>query len=261
MTRDLLDVAGVLLDVDGTLAQDGKLLPGVSRAVGWLRERGTPLRFVTNTSRRPRRVVLGALRSLGLEAQADEVITAPVAAAGWLEEASVSRVALLAAEELAEDFSGLTLVASAPEAVVVGDLGRSWSYELLDRAFGWILGGARLVAIQKNRYWKTGGGLHLDAGPFVAALEYATGREATVAGKPSRLLFERAAASMGLKVSDLVMVGDDLEADVRGAIECGAAGVLVRTGKFREEDLEDGGSPSPDAVLDSVDRIAELLGA
>ena len=114
------------------------------------------------------------------------------------------------------------------------------------------------MAIHKNRYWKTADGLTLDAGPFVAALEYASGQCATVIGKPSRTFFETAAGSMGLGLGDVAMVGDDLESDVAGAQAAGATGILVRTGKFQETELERS-LVRPDYVIDSVAALPGIL--
>ena len=139
-----------------------------------------------------------------------------------------------------------------------GTSATGWTFDRLNRAFRQVAGGARLVAVQKNRYWRTGDGLTLDAGPFVAAIEFASGCAATVAGKPSAEFFRAAAASMGLGTADLVVAGDDVDSDVRGAMAAGARGVLVRTGKFRPADL--GGVPAPDAVVDSVADLPRLLG-
>src|SRR5690606_19090550 len=122
--------------------------------------------------------------------------------------------------------------------VVIGDLGEGWSFSRLNAAFRQVLGGATLLALQKNRYWRTGDGLSLDAGPFVAALEYATGVEAVVVGKPSEDFFRLAAASMALPPDRITVIGDDLESDVGGAQAAGMRGILVRTGKFREESLQ-----------------------
>jgi ribonucleotide monophosphatase NagD (HAD superfamily) len=82
--------------------------------------------------------------------------------------------------------------------VVLGDLAAGWTFDVLNRAFRQVLAGARLVALQRNRYWKTADGLSLDAGPFVAALEYATGATATVVGKPSAAFFALATAALGV---------------------------------------------------------------
>jgi len=67
-----------------------------------------------------------------------------------------------------------------------------FTYERLDRAFRHLVDGAELVALQKNRYWQQEDGLSLDAGPFVAALEYASCKVATVIGKPEKAFFEAA---------------------------------------------------------------------
>jgi ribonucleotide monophosphatase NagD (HAD superfamily) len=59
--------------------------------------------------------------------------------------------------------------------------------------------------------------------------------------------------SLGLDAAtaDVVMVGDDLLSDVGGAQQAGYQGYLVRTGKFREEDLASGGI-TPTRILGSV---------
>src|SRR2546423_1428496 len=79
--------------------------------------------------------------------------------------------------------------------------------------------GAELVALQHNRYWRRADGLALDVGAYAAALEYATGREAVVVGKPAQAFFHAAMADMGVDCA--LMVGDDVEADVGGALAAG----------------------------------------
>jgi HAD superfamily hydrolase (TIGR01458 family) len=144
--------------------------------------------------------------------------------------------------------------------VIVGDLGESWDYEVLNSAFRQLMEGAELIALQKNRYWETAEGLSLDAGPFVAALEYASGREAEVVGKPSDAFFELALGDLGVGVDHAAMVGDDVEADVGGAIDAGVAGILVRTGKYREDLVRQTGI-EPTATVDSIADVPALLGA
>ncbi len=105
--------------------------------------------------------------------------------------------------------------------------------------------------------------MSLDAGPFVVALEYALGREATVLGKPSADFFRAALDSLGCGPEQAVMVGDDVEADVGGALAAGIAGLLVRQGKYRVGD-ESRIEPPPTAVCDdlpaAVDWIVERAG-
>ena len=255
----LSGVRGVVLDLDGTVYEAGRLVPGAGAAIDEVRQAGLALQFATNTTRHPRRALVERLAALDIKAQASDVVTAPRAAAAWLHARGVQRVALHMAGGTVAEFSDFTVDDESPEAVVVGDLGPGWTFDRLNQAFRQVQAGAQLVAMQKNRYWRTEDGLTLDAGPFVAALEYATGQEATVAGKPSVAFFAGAADATGLPLAELVVVGDDIASDVRGALAAGAHGVLVRTGKFRASDLN-GPGRAPDAIIDSIADLPRVLG-
>ena len=233
-------------------------IPGAVAAVGALRAAGLGLRFVTNTTRRPHADVVDHLRQMEIDVEPDEVLTAPRACAAWLRSHAVRSVAVHLPEPTRVEFDAFVADDQSPDAVVIGDLGPDWTFERLNVAFRQVMGGGTLVAIQKNRFWQTRSGLTLDAGPFVAALEYATGQSAVTVGKPSQAFFEAAAGSLGLALSRLVMVGDDVVSDIEGARSAGARGVLVKTGKFRPRDLA--GSHHPDAVLESVADLPALLG-
>ena len=255
----LRGVRGLLLDLDGTLYEADGLIPGAAEAVARLRAAGLALRYVTNTTRQPRAALVERLGSLGLPVSADEMFTAPLAAVAWLEAHGVRTVALHVAAEAAGEFGRFTIDEIGPEAVVVGDLGPAWTFERLNRAFRQLGDRATLLAIQKNRYWRAAEGLVLDAGPFVAALEYASGRSAVTVGKPSAPFLQGAVAGLDLPLADVALVGDDIVSDVGGAIAAGARGVLVRTGKFRPGDVEAAGV-RPTAVIDSVAALPGLLG-
>ena len=166
--------------------------------------------------------------------------------------------ALVVLDELREDLEGLEEKGDSADAVIVGDLGDRWDYEVLNRAFRRLMDGAALIALQKNRYWETAKGLSLDAGPFVSALEYATGLEAEVMGKPSAAFFELALGELGVSADHAAMVGDDVEADVAGAMDAGLAGILVTTGKYREDLVRESGI-EPTAVADSIADVPRLL--
>ena len=259
MDTPIGDIRGVLLDLDGTVYDDRGLIDGADRAVARLRTAGLALRFATNTSRHPRGALVEWLRRLGVDARADEVVTAPRASAAWLRSRELSRISLHVAPAIVEEFSGFALDEHEPEAVVLGDLGDEWTVDRLNRVFRHVLGGAVLLAIQKNRYWRRGGALCLDAGPFVAALEFATGVTAEVAGKPSAAFFAAAAESMDVPLEQLVVVGDDLGADVKGAAAAGARGVLVKTGKFEPSDLK-AASETSTMVAASLAELPQMLG-
>jgi HAD superfamily hydrolase (TIGR01458 family) len=252
-------VGGLLFDLDGTVYQEGRAIPGAAEALETLRRRGLPFRFTTNTTRRPRAALAARLGEMGIPVRPEEILSAPAAAARWLRDHGVRRAQLLLAEATFEEFSGLEIVDRAPEAVVVGDLGEGWTFHLLNQAFRSLMDGATLLAIQRNRYWHTDGGLSLDAGPFVAALEYGSGKTATLIGKPSPAFFAAAARELGLPPERIAMVGDDLESDVAGARAAGMRGIAVRTGKYRPQD-EERARQAADVVLDSIAGVPGWMG-
>jgi phospholysine phosphohistidine inorganic pyrophosphate phosphatase len=259
MAAALEGVEGVLLDLSGVIYVQDDAVPGAAEALGRLRSGGIPTRLVTNTTMRPRRSILERLERLGVEADPDELITPATLAARRCADAGYESVSLVVLDELREDLEGLERRGDSVDAVIVGDLGERWDYDVLNRAFRELMDGAALIALQRNRYWETSEGLSLDAGPFVAALEYATGRHAEVMGKPSPAFFELALAELGISADRAAMVGDDAEADVGGAMDAGLAGILVRTGKFREGLVEESGI-EPTATVDSIADVPALLG-
>jgi HAD superfamily hydrolase (TIGR01458 family) len=120
----------------------------------------------------------------------------------------------------------------------MGDLYKAYDWDKLDFLFGLVRGGARLIALHKNRFCRRGDAIGLDAGPFVAAVEYAAGVEAVVVGKPSAEFFKLALGDLGVAPDEAVMVGDDIEADIGGAQAAGLAAVQVETGKYTPADRE-----------------------
>ena len=225
-------VRGLLLDLEGVLYQEGEAIPGAPEAVGVLAGRGLALRFLTNTTIRPRREIVARMQAMGFNVEPGQVFTPALAAGHLLAQKGIRRLHLAAQPSLAEDFGAFELVDEKPDAVVMGDLYKGFTWERLDDLFGMLLQGARLVALHRNRYCRRGENLALDLGPFVAALEYAAGMEALVVGKPSQPFFSSAVEDMGLEPKDVVMVGDDIEADIGGALEAGLRAVQVETGKY-----------------------------
>jgi len=258
MVRVLDGVEALLLDLSGVIYVQDEAVPGAAEALEQLREAGLRVRLVTNTTMRPRRSILERLDRLGIETDPAELLTPATLARRRCEEAGYDSVALVVLDELREDLEGLEESGGGVNAVIVGDLGDRWDYQVLNRVFRRLMAGAELIALQKNRYWETAEGLSLDAGPFVAALEYAVGREAEVVGKPSPAFFELALGDLGVSADRAAMVGDDVEADVGGALDAGIAGILVRTGKYREEDVRTSGI-EPTATVDSIADVPDLI--
>lgn len=244
----------VLLDIGGVVYVGDETLPGAVAAVERLKAAGLGLRYITNTTSLPRRVLLAKLHALGIPATADELFMPAIAARRYLtDQGQVPR--LLIAPALAEDFAGLP--EGSPDAVVVGDAGPGFTFEAMNQAFRLLHQGAAFLALARNRSFQdSDGALSLDAGPFVAALEYATGRQAMLFGKPSPDFFLAALSSLGCQPGEAVMIGDDAEMDVAGAISAGLEGILVKTGKYREGDES---RCAPAAVIADLPAAVERL--
>ena len=250
-------ISGVLLDLAGVLYDGEEPVPGAAEAVVRLRKSGLPIRFVSNTTRTAKRAILDQLGRLGFPASDGELFTPAQAARTWLQQHNLSPQ-LLVHPDLLPDFDDLA--ASGGKAVVVGDAGETFNYLALNQAFRALIDGAKLVALAPNRAFKdTDGKLSLDAGPFVAALEFASQTRAIVLGKPSPAFFLSALASMNCPKAAAVMVGDDAETDVTGALQAGLAhALLVRTGKYRRGD-EHRFTPPPTATVDDISTAVDWI--
>jgi HAD superfamily hydrolase (TIGR01458 family) len=257
-------MTAILLDIDGVLHVSGEAIPGAAEAVRALRAEGHRLRFVTNNTTRARSQLAAELREIGIELDEEELATTPLAAGRLLEGLRVLPLTMAAIHEdlarhvtLVEDGAEVVLVGGADEAPETGEI---FAYENLNRAFTELREGARLVCLHKNRWWQTSRGPLLDAGAFVAGLEYAAEARAEVVGKPTAAYFEAALAELDATPGEAVMVGDDVEADIGGAKRLGMRGVLVRTGKFRPAALREA-DPQPDGIIDSIADLPGYLAA
>jgi HAD superfamily hydrolase (TIGR01458 family) len=254
-------MAAILLDVDGVFHVSGRPIDGAGEAIRRLRDDGHRLRFVTNSTTRTRADLAEDLRAFGVELEDEEVETTPRAAARTL---AGKRVLALTLAAIRPELEGVELVGEEADAVLLGgadetdESNRVFSYMNLARAFAELEAGAELFCLHKNPWWQTSRGPLLDSGAFVAGLEYAAGVEATVLGKPSPAFFGAALDALDADPERTWMVGDDLLADIAGAKGVGLNTILVRTGKFREDAL-DQALVKPDAVVDSIGDVPDYL--
>jgi len=257
--KRLRRVEGLLIDLDGVLYVGEQVIAGAPEAVHKIKAAGIPVRFVTNTTTRSRKMLHAQVLGMGLPVEIPEIINAPRAAAGYLRSIGNPICRFVVSDDVLEEFDGIPQDDRHPEVIVIGDIGDRWTYDLMSELFQSIIDGAKLIALHKGRYYEGREGLILDIGAFVAGLEYATGATATVIGKPSAPFFHAAAADMGLTPDRAAMIGDDIESDVGGAQRSGLAGVLVKTGKYRSH-LAAASTVRPDAVVPSIADVPGLLG-
>ena len=256
----VLHVDSVLVDIDGVLVVSWTALPGAADAFAQLSDR-FPVRLLTNTTSASRATIAERLTAAGMAVGPELVMTAPAATAAWLRrERPDARCYLINSGDLGHDLAGVDWVDEhqAADVVVLGGAGPEFSYEQMNHALGLLLGGAELVGMHRNRYWRTRDGVSLDTGAYLAALEQAAGVDPIVLGKPSPDFFATALVDIGTTAERAVMVGDDIENDVLAAQACGMTGVLVRTGKYRAETVAH--APGrPDHAVDSIADVPSLL--
>lgn len=256
-----------VLDLDGTLYREALPIPGARGAVEEMRAAGHRVVFLTNDATMTRRRRAAHLTAMGIEAHAEDVITAAAAAASFVKalEPPARTVMVLGSaaveEELLDAIPGLVVIepggdaAERVDAVVVG-LDERLSLDRLGAAHAAIGDGAHFLATNADRaYPRAGGGTAPGAGAIVAALETSTARTATVVGKPHRFMILLAAELCGVDAVSLVVVGDSAS-DVAAARLCGATSVLVLTGMVTDAaEL----TVRPDIVVPSIADVLDAV--
>ena len=247
---------GVLFDLDGVFYVEQQLIAGGIDCLRWLNDRQIPYRFVTNNTTVCRKDLTAKLRRLGLEVDEQEIMSANYAGVLLLDQRGFKRCRLVLRPAAQQDYP--TNCLQNPDAIVIGDIGNRWDYDLLNELMNQVLEGAEIIALHKGRYFQGTSGLLLDSGAFVAALEHATGKQAVVIGKPNPTFFELASNTFGCNPDELLMVGDDLINDIGGAMQMGMHAVLVQTGKYRKG-LVESSTIQPDGCIPSIKELPAYL--
>lgn len=274
----LRGVRSLLLDLDGVIVLAGKAIPGAVGAIATLERRRLPYRIVTNTSAVSRATLARWSAKLGAPIPAARFESALSASAAWTARHYRDRpLYVLASDDARTEFAGQRLLSheeagargATAAAVVIGDSPEEATFDNLNRAFRLVLDGAVLIGMHRNPWWLTPDGPTLDSGAFVTGLEFATGRPATVIGKPAGAFFSQAVrdlrkeAGRDLARSDIAMVGDDVRTDIRAAQRAGLRGIFVLSGKHGLDDIDtaaaERGGRRPDAVAATLAEVVTAL--
>jgi len=250
---------GVIFDIDGVLEFQGRVYPGAAETVNGLRDRGIVLRFLTNSTLKSRASCATRLREAGFRIDVDEVITASYATAVYLEEIKPRSCWILLEREGLDEFRRFSYDTENPEVIVVGDNRSRFDFDHLNKALRLLLGGAKLVGMTPELIDSSMGVPELNVGSWARMLEEASGVKATYVGKPSRYVFDLTLRSMGLAKDEVIVVGDRVCSDIKGANDFGIRSILLRTGEFDERDLDS--DVRPDVVFDSITEVLTLFGS
>ncbi len=247
-------IRALFFDLSGVLYLGDRVIDGAVEAIRRVQDSSLQIRFVTNTSRLTRRALLQNLTALGFAIDAEQLFTATSAAHGWIKQ-HARRPYCLVHRDIQSEFADLDQ--NAPNAVIIGDAADGFNYANLNRAFQLCQQGAPLIGIGRNRYFKLGDELLLDAGPFISAIEYAASCKAIIMGKPSAAFFEQVLATVDCEAKQVLMIGDDVYGDVEGALNNGLQACLVQTGKYQagDEALIDAEFGLYPSVVDIVEQV------
>jgi HAD superfamily hydrolase (TIGR01458 family) len=222
----------VLIDFDGIINIGGKPANDAKNFLRYLSKNKIPSHIISNSTLKTSKDVKKFLKDNSMDFGI-QVMTAVDAAYNYVKK-HYTKVSVYCDSKTKKFFSDL-IDDENPEAVVIGDLGKGWTYEILNVIFRKVFVGAEIIAMQKNKYWKPDGKtLSLDAGPFINAIEFATGKQAILIGKPSKLYFQNALQQLGFSTNEnFIMIGDDYDNDILAAQNIGGKGILVYTGKTK----------------------------
>ena len=251
-------IKAFLFDLDGVFYVDNQIIPGVDITIEWLTQNKIPYKFVTNNTTLPRKELVEKMNRIGLPLKEDDLISANYAGTLLLSRLGIKSCKLVLQEIAKFDYQHFDTSNPKPEAIVIGDIGPNWNYNLMNDLMNLILEGSKLIALHKGTYFQSKKGLTIDSGAFIAGLEYSTQTNAIIVGKPQKTFFELAAQNFDCKVDEIAMVGDDLINDIQGAQKMGYTSFLVKTGKFRSS-IYKTSSVIPDHLIKSIAELPNYI--
>jgi len=258
----LKQIKGILADIDGTLYFKGSPIPGAIEAVEKLRKKDIKMLFFTNTDSKSPRTMFNTLIEYGFSIKEREIFTPIIALKEFLAECPDKKIYLVTTEEVKEEFQMFRQIkgSEVPDFVIIGDFHDKWDVNRLNIAFKYVIKHkAKLLGTQGNKYYLDRNGEPvIDTGSFVWMIANAANVTPKIFGKPSKEYFVQALKRLDLLAKNAVVIGDDIESDIEGALNANIRGILVKTGKGQffnplESDIH------PNIVINSFSSILELL--
>lgn len=240
----------LLIDLDGVLRIGNQPANGLQEFLDFISNNSIDACILSNSSINSSEQIYQFFEKNDIHVKIP-IITAIDAAYSYVS-TKYSKVAAYTSENVIHIFADL-LEFEHPEAVLIGDIGDMWNYNLMQTIFEYVRNGAELIAAHKNKFWdKPEKGIQLDAGPFIHAIEYATSTKATLIGKPSQIYFEMALKKINHNIDEkFIMLGDDLDSDIAGSKKIGAETILIFTGKTK--------CPVEESYLNNINHTANNL--
>lgn len=231
---------GFLLDMDGTIYVDERIVPGAFEFIRHLEATGRRYLFLTNNSAARGSDYQARLGRLGIHVPREQVMTSSDATVAYLLNSTPHRSAyVVGTPALIAEFEahGIDTNAADPDCVVVGyDL--TLTFAKLERACTLLFAGKPYFATHPDRTCITVHGLIPDVGAIIAAVQAVTGLSPKIIGKPEREMVDAALRRLGTTADETAIVGDQLDTDMTMARRAGLCGVLVMSGETTQARLD-----------------------
>jgi len=249
---------GFLIDLNGTLYFKGKTLPNAPECVDYLRKKKYKLRFLTNTDSKDPESISQLLSEKGFSIEAKEIYNPLRALIEFTNDKPEKTFYFIVNSNVYSYFNSIPKSNANPDFVVIGDPRTENLYEKLNDAFRFLKKGSKLIALQKNIIFHNENGVNLDAGSFVNLLEKVSGVKSDLIGKPSSNFFKLTLREIDLSPEQVVVIGDDINTDIKGGYAIGAKTVLTRTGIFNQDKLESS-IVKPDIMVQSFSDLMNII--
>ncbi len=246
-----------LMDMDGVLVHEQRMIPGADRFLSLLRERELPYLVLTNNSLFTRRDLSARLKTSGLDVPENAIWTSALATARFLANQRPGGSAFVIGEvglTTALHAAGYTLTEQDPDYVVVGET-RTYSFSRLTQAIRHIVAGARFIATNPDPSGPSPEGPLPATGSLAALISSASGVSPYYVGKPNPLMMRTALNTISAHSESTAMIGDSMKTDIVSGLEAGLETILVLTGVTSPDDV-DRFTYRPSRIVNS---IAELI--
>ena len=246
----------LLIDFDGVLKIGNFPAPDVNEFFEFISGNKIPACILSNSTLRTGEMVKEFFASHIIDVEIPAITAFDVTVA--YVKNNYKKVQVYCRDYLLHHFDGF-IDDQNPEAIVVGDIEDKWNFQILNDIFKKVFNGADLIAMHKNKYWYPDEELMIDAGAFVNAIEFASGKEAILIGKPSPLYFKTALETICSKIENgFYMIGDDIENDVGAAQKIGGVGILMYTGKTKFS-IDENLPVKPDFEAHSLSEVISFI--
>ncbi|MFH1426869.1 MAG: HAD-IIA family hydrolase [Candidatus Kerfeldbacteria bacterium] len=255
----LTDAQAILLDLGGTLRIGGESITGATEFLESLKKSNTPFFALTNATSKSTESLVEVLNNAGLPLQADHMITANLVTIDYMKKKGIKSAYVIGEEEQKKEFEQHGIIVSDQKAsAVVVSFDYDLNYEKLAIADYLIRNGATYIATNIDTHFIAEDGIGPDTGGTIGFLKATTGKDPVITGKPGQIMMKYVMEKTGIKSTQMAMVGDALDVDMKMAHEFGMVSVMVLSGKTKRDDLACS-AYQPDYVVESVENLTPLF--